>query len=96
MSPSVFSTHPSSLLGEYGIQVAFEQLAGVGEVLLGIGDRRADPLERFIENGDNALLFGKRGNGIGSALMLSVISRCTALRLCTRFRCRLRRFEEIM
>ena len=51
---------PFTLLGEDGIQIAFEQLAGVGEVLLGIGDRSSDPLKRFIENGDNALLFGKR------------------------------------
>jgi hypothetical protein len=47
-------------LHEDGIQIAFKQLAGVGEVLLGIRDRCCDPLKRFIENGDNALLFGKR------------------------------------
>ena len=42
-------------------EIAFKQLAGVGEVLLGIGDRRRDPCKRFIENGDNALLFGEGG-----------------------------------
>ena len=56
--------HPSlPLLGEDVIQIAFKQLTGVGEVLLGIGDRRRDPCKRFIENGDNALLFGEGGEG---------------------------------
>jgi len=42
-------------------QIAFKQLTRIGEVLLGIGDRRRDPLERFVENGDDALLFGDWG-----------------------------------
>ena len=56
-----FLLPPLPLLGEDVIQIAFKQLAGVGEVLLGIGDRRRDPCKRFIENGDNALLFGEGG-----------------------------------
>jgi len=35
------------------VQIAVKQLAGVGAVLLSIGDRRADPLKRFIKNGDS-------------------------------------------
>jgi hypothetical protein len=58
--PQLLSHPPFTIAGEDGIQIAFEQLAGVGEVLFGVGDRRADPLKRSIENGDNALLFGKR------------------------------------
>jgi len=37
----------------------FKQRAGVGEVLFGIGDRRGDSREGFIENGDDAFLFGE-------------------------------------
>jgi hypothetical protein len=42
------------------LEIAFKQLTGVGEILLGISGRRADPVERFIENCGDALLFRKR------------------------------------
>src|SRR3546814_18708579 len=44
---------------ENDIQITFKQLAGVDEVLFGIGDGAPDPLKRFIANGDDAPLFGK-------------------------------------
>ena len=65
------------LLGEDGIQIAFKQLAGAGEVLLGIGDRRRDPCKRFIENGDNALLFGEGGEGNLSDFTKLPFTPCT-------------------
>ena len=36
------SLPPLSFLREDGVEVAFEEFAGVGEVLLGMGDRRRD------------------------------------------------------
>ena len=39
--------------------MAFKQLVGVREVLLSIGNSAPNPLKRFIENSDNAFLFGE-------------------------------------
>ena len=43
--------------------MAFENGAGVLEVLFGVGFGGGDTLKRFVEDADDALLFGKRGNG---------------------------------
>ncbi len=40
-------------------QFDIQQFARIGEVFLGVRNCRVDPLERFIENGDDVLLFGK-------------------------------------
>ena len=43
------------------MQVAFKQGPGVLEVLFGVGFDGGDAVEGFIEDGDDAVLFGKRG-----------------------------------
>jgi hypothetical protein len=43
--------------------VAFKQGAGVLEVLFGVGFGGGDAVEGFVEDGDDAVLFGERGNG---------------------------------
>ena len=45
-----------SSISKNSIQIAIEQLAGVGEVLGGIGDGSIKAGEGFIEQGDDALL----------------------------------------
>jgi hypothetical protein len=50
-----------SLLGIYGIQVAFKQGAGVLEVLFGVGF--GDAVKRFVQDADDSLLFGEGGRG---------------------------------
>ena len=45
--------------------MAFEEGAGVLEVLFGVGFGGGDALKRFVENADDPLLFGKRWNGTG-------------------------------
>ena len=53
---------PLTPLRENGLQVAIKQGAGVLEVLFGVGFGRGDAVEGFVEDGDDAVLFGKRGN----------------------------------
>ncbi len=62
-SPSVVSHPPLAALGEDGLEVAFEEGAGVLEVLFGVGFGGGDALKRFVEDADDPLLFGERGNG---------------------------------
>ena len=50
---------PLAALSEDGLQVAFEQGAGVLEVLFGVGFGGGDAVKRFVENADDALLFGE-------------------------------------
>ncbi len=58
------SIHPPlAALGEDGLEVAFEEGAGVLEVLFGVGFGGGDALKRFVEDADDPLLFGERGNG---------------------------------
>ena len=52
---------PRAALGEDGLEVAFEEGAGVLEVLFGVGFGGGDALKRFVEDADDPLLFGKRG-----------------------------------
>ena len=59
-SPSVVGSHPFAALGEDGVEVAFEQGAGVLEVLFGVGFGGGDALKRFVEDADDPPLFGKR------------------------------------
>ena len=54
---------PLAALGEDGLEVAFEEGAGVLEVLFGVGFGGGDALKRFVEDADDPLLFGERGNG---------------------------------
>ena len=56
---------PLAALGEDGLEVAFEEGAGVLEVLFGVGFGGGDALKRFVEDADDPLLFGERGTGIG-------------------------------
>jgi hypothetical protein len=43
------------------LEVAFEEGAGIFEVLFGVGFGSDDTLKRFIEEADDPLLFGERG-----------------------------------
>ena len=53
--------HPTlAALGEDGLQVAFEESAGVLEVLFGVGFGGGDALKRFVEDADDPPLFGER------------------------------------
>ena len=64
LSPPRCLLHPPlAALGEDGLEVAFEQGAGVLEVLFGVGFGGGDALKRFVEDADDPLLFGERGNG---------------------------------
>ncbi|MCY1553852.1 hypothetical protein D9M68_903780 [compost metagenome] len=54
---SIFNTHQRPSCVEYVCQGAREQLAGVLQVLLGVGLGDGDALEGFVEDGDDALLF---------------------------------------
>jgi hypothetical protein len=44
------------------VQVAFEEGAGVLEVLFGVGFGGGDAVKRFVEDAGDALLFRERGN----------------------------------
>ena len=57
---------PLAALGEDGLEVAFEEGAGVLEVLFGVGFGGGDAVKRFVEDADDPLLFGERGDGIGT------------------------------
>ena len=59
---------PLAALGEDGLEVAFEEGAGVLEVLFGVGFGGGDALKRFVENADDPLLFGERGDRNSSDL----------------------------
>src|ERR1035437_1715697 len=54
---------PHTPLRENGLQVAFKQGAGVLEVLFGVGFGGGDAVEGFVEEGDDAVLFGEWRNG---------------------------------
>jgi hypothetical protein len=47
------------------LEVAFEEGAGVSEVLFGLGFGSGDAVKRFVEDSDDPPLFGKWGMGIG-------------------------------
>ena len=57
---------PLAALGKDGLEVAFKQGAGVLEVLFGVGFGGGDAVKRFVEDADDPLLFGERGNGMAS------------------------------
>lgn len=54
---------PRAALGEDGLEVAFEEGAGVLEVLFGVGFGGGEALKRFVQQADDPLLFGQRGTG---------------------------------
>ena len=54
---------PLAALGEDGLEVAFEEGAGVLEVLFGVGFGGGDARKRFVEDADDPLLFGERRDG---------------------------------
>ena len=56
---------PLTPLRENGLQVTFKQGAGVLEVLFGVGLGGGDAVEGFVEDGDDAVLFGSGGTKIG-------------------------------
>jgi hypothetical protein len=45
------------VLGEDGLKVAFEEGAGVLEILFGVALRRYDAVKRFVQDVDNPPLF---------------------------------------
>ena len=47
-------------LGKDGLEVAFEEGAGVLEVLFGVGFGGGDALKRFVKDADDPLLLGER------------------------------------
>jgi hypothetical protein len=49
------------------LQVAFEQGAGVLEVRLKVGFGGGDAVKGFVEDGDDAVLFGSGGTTIGGS-----------------------------
>ncbi len=53
---------PRAALGEDGLEVAFEEGAGVLEVLFGVGFGGGEALKRFVQQADDPLLFGECGN----------------------------------
>jgi hypothetical protein len=46
--------------------MAFEEGAGVLEVLFGVGFRGGEALKRFVQQSDDPLLFGQRGTLIST------------------------------
>jgi len=44
---------------ESRLKITLEQLAGVVEILLGVGGRDRQPRKSLVQNGDDALLFGE-------------------------------------
>ena len=71
---------PLAALGEDGLEVAFEEGAGVLEVLFGVGFGGGDALKRFVEDADDPLLFGERGNGNGNALQACFVDSSDSCR----------------
>ena len=71
---------PLAALGEDGLEVAFEEGAGVLEVLFGVGFGGGDALKRFVEDADDPLLFGERGNGNRTVLELAAVKLAERLR----------------
>ena len=45
------------------LEMAFEQSASILEILFGVGFGGGEGLEGFVEQGDDALLFGEWGDG---------------------------------
>ena len=62
---------PLTALGEDGFEVAFEEGAGVLEVLFGVGLGGGEAGKRFVEDADDPLLFGERGDGYGKRAKFS-------------------------
>jgi len=54
---------PRPALGENGFEVAFEEGAGVLEVLFGVGFCGGEALKRFVQQANDPLLFDQRGDG---------------------------------
>ena len=50
---------PLTTLSKDRLEVAFKQGAGVLEVLFGVGFGGGDAVKCFVEDGDDALLFGE-------------------------------------
>jgi hypothetical protein len=62
---------PGSATGEDGLEVAFEEGAGVLEVPFGVALGGGDALKRFVEDADDSPLFGQRRKGNGNLFELS-------------------------
>ena len=50
-------------MGGDGLEVAFEEGAGVLEILFGVGFGGGEARKRFVQQADDPLLFGQRGDG---------------------------------
>ena len=66
---------PLSALGEDGLEVAFEEGAGVLEVLFGVGFGGGETRKRFVQDADDPLLLGRVGTGIGTCPRLPLLIR---------------------
>ena len=53
---------PRTALGEDGLELAFEKGAGVLEVLFSVGFGGGETRKRFVEQANDPLLFGERGD----------------------------------
>ena len=73
---------PLAALGEDGLEVAFEEGAGVLEVLFGVGFGGGDAVKRFVEDADDPLLFGERGKRNRNCFKLRSIESLGLSRLC--------------
>jgi hypothetical protein len=57
------------------LEVAFEESAGVLEVLFGVGFGGGEALKCFVEQADDPLLFGQRGDGNRSQAKVASANR---------------------
>ncbi len=55
--------------------MAFEEGAGVLEVLFGVGPGGGDARKGFVEEGHDPLLFGERGDGEFDSLDIALVDR---------------------
>ena len=64
---------PLAALSEDGLEVAIEEGAGVLEVLFGVGFGGGEALKRFVQQADDPLLFGQRGDGNGNLTQTALV-----------------------
>ena len=65
---------PMAALEKDGLEIAFEEGAGVVEVLFGVSFGGGEALKRFVEQADDPLLFGQRGKETGITFNFALFS----------------------
>ena len=68
---------PLAALGKDGLEVTFEEGAGVLEILFGVGLCGGDAVKRFVEDADDPLLFGRGGRSTSTLWSLFIVSVST-------------------